>query len=147
MRIDEFKQTAALPRQIKEEQSSFPKADRFGQQMLQAGRFDYAEHISQLREKVEEQGLIVAKRVCLSELDKYRRLVGELLAETSSQAFSYLKKDQFDFYGRHKTFALIKKVNDKLAELAREVLNEQADNIRLLQMADDIRGLLVDIFL
>jgi uncharacterized protein YaaR (DUF327 family) len=40
---------------------------------------------------------------------------------------------------------VIRSINEKLEELTREMLSEQRDNIRILQMVDDIRGLLMDL--
>ena len=42
---------------------------------------------------------------------------------------------------------MIRTINEKLEELTREILSEQQDNLRILQMVDDIRGLLIDLFM
>ena len=52
----------------------------------------------------------------------------------------------FDAKGRRNVMVLIKKVNVMLDEMAQQILQEQSENIRLLEMVDDIRGMLVDIF-
>ena len=78
---------------------------------------------------------------------EYRRLIAELLDVTASNAYVCTKTSAFDTKGRRNVFVLIKKVNDRLEEMAQEILSEQKDNIRLLEMVDDIRGLLLDILL
>jgi uncharacterized protein YaaR (DUF327 family) len=44
-------------------------------------------------------------------------------------------------------YAVVKRINQKLDEMTAEVLREQTDNIRLLSIVDDIRGMLVDLLL
>jgi uncharacterized protein YaaR (DUF327 family) len=53
----------------------------------------------------------------------------------------------FDAKGRHKVNFVIRTINENLEELTREILSEQQDNLRILQMVDDIRGLLIDLFM
>jgi uncharacterized protein len=108
---------------------------------------NYDKYIQDLTDKIYKQGELVAKKVDIGELQKYRELVTKLLNETVSNSFSFCKMDKFDTRGRHKVFALIRKVNQRLDDLTTEVLKDQADNIKLLNIVDDIRGLLVDIFL
>ena len=119
----------------------------FGQKIFDMENREYTKYLEGLRQEVEEQGRIVADKVNLGELGKYRSLIKELLGEVSSKAYAYYKSDQFDGFGRYQTFAIINKLNEKLEDMANEILKEQADNILLLQMVDDIRGLLVDLFL
>jgi len=135
------------PAATEERKGSQDAPKEFRRQMNELGSAEYEKHLRDLRERIQMQGVVVASKVDLKELEKYRRLVSELLNETTSNAYAYLKMDKFDARGRHKTFAIIKKVNQKLDEMAAEVLREQADNIRLMRMADDIRGLLVDLFM
>jgi uncharacterized protein YaaR (DUF327 family) len=77
----------------------------------------------------------------------YRALVGELVSEAANNAFAGHKSETFDDKGRHKVSFVIRSINEKLEALTREILSEQQDNLRILQMVDDIRGLLVDLFM
>jgi uncharacterized protein YaaR (DUF327 family) len=52
-----------------------------------------------------------------------------------------------DRRGRHKVFAVIKKVNEELDDLTREVLTDEKDRIKILKKLDDIKGLILDLFL
>ena len=119
----------------------------FRRHMNELNSAEYEDHLRVLKGKIDEQGEIVARKMDLKELERYRRLVAEMLNETTSNAFVYMKMERYDIHGRHKTFSIIKRVNQKLDEMAQEVLREQTDNIRLLNMADEIRGLLVDLLL
>ena len=62
-----------------------------------------------------------------------------------SNAYSLHKDGRHTARGR--TLALIKKINAKLDEMAQQVLCEQADNLKIMGMAEEIRGMLVDLYL
>ncbi len=107
---------------------------------------EYEKYIRDLTEKIHQQGKLVSGKADIAEFQKYRALITELLNETVSNAYSFCKTSQFDARGRHKVFAIIRKVNKHLDELAAEILQKEADSITLLGLVDDIRGLLVDLF-
>ena len=67
--------------------------------------------------------------------------------EVVSNAYAFNKRNAFDARGRHRIYAVVHKVNGKLDELAREVLKDQQDNLKVLEDIEDIRGMLVDMLL
>ncbi|MCE5236828.1 MAG: YaaR family protein [Clostridiaceae bacterium] len=119
----------------------------FEHSMQDRSRADYEQYIGELKEKIYKQGEMVAKRADLSEYQKYRELISELISETISNSYAFCKLSQFDARGRHKVYAVIRKVNKRLDDMAAEVLKNESDRIKLLDIADDIRGLIVDMFL
>lgn len=119
----------------------------FRRQLSSAYSESFQKRIQELTQSIYSQGEVVAKRADIREFQKYRELITQLLNETVSNSYAFAKMTKTDIHGRHKAFALIRKINQKLDDMAAEVLKEQADNIGLLNMADDIRGMLVDMFL
>ncbi len=119
----------------------------FFRQLTTLNETQYQRYLADLQEKIYKQGEKIKEKADIKALQEYRMLIGELLGETASNAFACIKSNVFDARGRHKVFLVIRSVNQKLEELAREILSDQRDNIRLLQMVDDIRGMLVDLFL
>lgn len=119
----------------------------FFRQLTTLNETQYHRYLADLQEKIYKQGEKIKEKADIKALQEYRMLIGELLGETASNAFACIKSNVFDARGRHKVFLVIRSVNQKLEELAREILSDQRDNIRLLQMVDDIRGMLVDLFL
>ena len=107
----------------------------------------HTEKIHKMCEAIFRQGEIVAKKADVTELQRYRGMIQELMNETVSNGFEFTKAGSFDARGRHRVFATINKVNSKLDELTSELLKEQKDEIEVLNKVDDIRGLLVDLFL
>jgi Uncharacterized protein conserved in bacteria len=119
----------------------------FSRHMSDFSDAQYQKYLEGLRDRIFSQGEVIKRKADISEFLQYRKLIAELLGEAASNAFACGRTHAFDSKGRRNVFVTIKKVNARLDEMAQEILSEQSDNIALLEMVDDIRGLLVDIFL
>ena len=100
--------------------------------------------LAQMKKEIEGQGERLCDKVCVREYEKYRRLIREFLDEIISNGYTFHKEDSYGARGRHRFFAMVKVVDDKLDQLGKEVMSEQADRIDILSKVDEIRGLLVD---
>jgi len=104
----------------------------------------------ELRKKaleIEHQGKRLASHIDVSELKVYKRLVMEFLDEAVRGSARFSKESFLDRRGRHRVFATVKIVNEKLEELTREVLSTERDHLAILGKIEDIRGLILDLFL
>ena len=127
--------------------AGFEQQRAFERELTTLSRENHRRQIVSLVDEITAQGEKVSKKADLAELQKYRELIIKLLKENASNAFSFEKSDKFDSRGRHKVFAMIRTVNKKLDELTSEVLKDQGENIKIVHLMDDIRGILVDLFL
>ena len=96
---------------------------------------------------IDEQAKRLSKRADISEFEKYRNLIRNFLDEVVSNGYSFSKENAFAARGRHRFFATVKTIDDKLDEMAKKVLDEQADSIGILADIGEIRGLLLDMLL
>ncbi|MHB1313917.1 MAG: YaaR family protein [Christensenellales bacterium] len=119
----------------------------FRRQITSLNHENYDLYIKDVMAKITRQGELVSQKADLGEFQKYRELITKLLNETVSNSYEFCKMNKFDDHGRHKTFTLIKKVNQKLDEMASALLKEQSNNLQMMNMVDDIRGMLVDLYL
>lgn len=119
----------------------------FSRHMMDFSQAQYQKYIEDLKHRIFAQGETIKKKADVSEFMQYRRLIAELLEVAAGNAYACTKTSTFDAKGRRNVFVLIKKVNARLDEMAQEILSAQSDNINLLDMVDDIRGLLLDILL
>ncbi len=119
----------------------------FSRQMMDYSAAQYQRYIEDLKDRIFRQGETIKGKADIAEFMQYRKLIAELLEVAASNAYACTKTSAFDSRGRRNVFVLIKQVNSRLDEMARQILSEQSDNIRLLDMVDDIRGLLVDIMM
>jgi uncharacterized protein YaaR (DUF327 family) len=103
-----------------------------------------------LRRKAQEifrQGERLSEKVDIAELKAYKRLISEFLEEAIRSFMNFSKESYMDRRGRHRLYATVKKVNEKLEELTKEVLSSERDHLKILGRIEDIRGLILDIVL
>lgn len=107
----------------------------------------YLKRIEALIGDVERQGKKLTERADMAEMQKYREMITSLINETVSNGFAFAKEGRIGVNGRSKIFAMIRTVNEKLDSMTKKILSEEKENINLLDDVDDIRGLLVDMYL
>ncbi|MDL2224992.1 YaaR family protein [Eubacteriales bacterium OttesenSCG-928-M02] len=150
MRVKELSnipRTTLGPSPAEEKRDMGGSGQNFQRHMSDVNSAEYERYLSDLSDRIQQQGELVGQKMDLAEYQKYRELIMELLNETASNSYMFFKQEKFDARGRHKILAVIRKVNSKLDELAATILEEQKDNIQTLAIMDDIRGMLVDILM
>lgn len=119
----------------------------FEKTLTTLSREQHEVHLQALIKDIDAQGAKLSKRADIKEFERYRQLIREFVDEIVSNGYAFSKDNAFEARGRHRVFATVKKLDEKLDALGKEVLEEQADNIEILHQIDDIRGLLVDMLL
>lgn len=107
----------------------------------------HREDLDLLMKEVTKKAEKLAKSCTIQDLRDYKRSVREFLKETMGKAYQAQDGMGWDSAGKHKLFILIKKVDERLEELSIELIQDQKDNLELLNRLDEIRGLLVDMYL
>jgi len=107
----------------------------------------YAARLQEIKKRIDEQGARLADRADVKELEKYRSLIREFLDEIVSNGYTFSREDAYAARGRHRYIATVKIVDEKLDELGKEVMKEQADRLEVLSRIDEIRGLLLDMMM
>ncbi|MDK2836314.1 MAG: uncharacterized protein PWP21_1091 [Thermosediminibacterales bacterium] len=103
-------------------------------------------HLQNMLENIEEQGKILQSTSSLKELVRYKRLIHEFLNEAVSSMFSTKQKRFWDNEGRQKIYVIIEKVNQKLVDLTEALLENEKSTLKILELINEIRGLLVDLY-
>ncbi len=103
------------------------------------------ERVNRLLDEISKQGEKLGSRVDIRDLKLYKQLISEFLRETVNNSHMFLKENMLDRRGRHRVWAVVKKVNEEIEKLTQEVLKEEKDNLKILKCMEDIRGLLLDI--
>ena len=107
----------------------------------------YVARLTELKKDIDEQGRVLADRVDVKELEKYRKLIRDFLDEIVSNGYTFSREDAYASRGRHRYIATVQVVDEKLDQLGKEVMKEHADRIEILNRIDDIRGLLLDLMM
>jgi len=108
---------------------------------------DSKDTLSKLLDRITEQGNLIARRRDITDVKKYRELVAGFLDEAMQSTYQKDREGSFDARGRYKEYSVVKKVNEGLENLTRQVLGEQHDNLAILEQLGTIRGLLVDLMI
>jgi uncharacterized protein len=114
---------------------------------VKAENGSYDQQLEELVNDIVKQGEKLGKRVDIKELRDYKRLISEFLGVAVGNSRKFSKQSLLDRRGRHKVYALIKKINNELDLLTQEVMNGEKDNIDILRRVDDIRGLILDMMM
>jgi hypothetical protein len=97
-------------------------------------------------EEIVMQGDKIVKRTDVRDMRKYRTLIKEFMNEIVNRSHKFSRENFLDRRGRHRVYGIIRLVDQKLDELAQELVSEEKDSISILAKVDEIRGLLLDIF-
>mgnify|MGYP000995975589 CR=1 FL=1 len=98
------------------------------------------ENLTFLMEDIKKQGQKLADRVTLEDLMLYKKMISQFLDISVRQMLEFRKDDYLDRSGRHHIYALVRKVDNSLDSLTKEVLSSQKDQLTILSYIDDIRG-------
>lgn len=121
--------------------------DSFSNYVKQLEKDEIINRIKELINKIDSLGKSLAERLDLSTLKEYKKAIKELLGYTVYSSHEYFSESLFGRKGRHKVFAIVKKIDEKMDMLTQEILKKEADNLKVLSYIGEIKGLLVDLFI
>jgi uncharacterized protein YaaR (DUF327 family) len=151
MKISDIKShPSTIPSTIaREDRRSDIASDRssFGDTLKKTEEQDLSSRLNRLMSDIEKQGEHLSKNMDIKELKNYKKLITEFMGEVVNNSLKFSKQSHFDRRGRHKVYALVKKVNAKVEELSREFLKEEKDNIKILESIGSIKGILFDMYM
>ena len=103
------------------------------------------EFLSGLRQDIEKQGILLGKTLNINEMRYYKKMITDFLQQAVMYSFNFEKENLTDRRGRRHIYSMVNKVNQKVDELIKQVMEKEKDNIQILKMIDDIRGMLLDL--
>lgn len=119
----------------------------FKDEFIKLGDMSQKEKLQALLGQIDKQSERIAKNMDVREVIAYKKLVSEFLRESVDSMVKFSKNSFLDRRGRHRVYSVVKKVNSKMEELTKDVLKKEKDNIEILKRLDDIRGLIIDIYM
>lgn len=143
IKVNEVQQTAP----VQQAQTAQPTDDSF--KFMLASNIEesgLAERLNLMMEEIVMQGDKIVKRMDVRDMRRYRTLIKEFMNEIVNRSHKFSRENFLDRRGRHRVYGIIRLVDEKLDELAQELVSEECDKIAILAKVDEIRGLLLDIF-
>lgn len=107
---------------------------------------ELAERLNTLMGEITEQGEKIKKRRDISDMRRYRALVKDFMNEVVNRSHKFSRENFLDKRGRHRVYGMIHLVDEKLDQIAAELIKDEQDIMLILNNIDEIRGLLIDIF-
>ncbi len=120
---------------------------KFTEELKRADELTVKERIENLLERIDKQADRLSKNVTIKEVLAYKTLISEFMKESVDAMVKFNKNSFLDSRGRHRVYGIIKRVDEELEGLTKDVLSKEKDNIKILKRLDDIRGLILDIYL
>lgn len=99
-----------------------------------------------LLQQIDAQSAELKKGPTPAGVKRYRKLVQAFLKEAVNRSYTLDQRTHWDRSGNRKVFVTVKKINESLEALADEVLNKEKNHIDLVAKLDEIRGLLIDLY-
>lgn len=143
IKVDQIQQ--AIP--IEQQQNVQPTDDSF--KFMLASNIEeaaLADRLNLMMEEITMQGDKIIKRMDVKDMRKYRSLIKEFMNEIVNRSHKFSRENFLDRRGRHRVYGIIRLVDEKLDELAQELVKDERDTISILAKVGEIRGLLLDIF-
>lgn len=141
-KVNEVQQAAP----VQQTQTAQPTDDSF--KFMLASNIEeegLAERLNLMMEEIVMQGDKIVKRMDVRDMRRYRTLIKEFMNEIVNRSHKFSRENFLDRRGRHRVYGIIRLVDEKLDELAQELVSEECDKIAILAKVDEIRGLLLDI--
>lgn len=143
IKVNEVQQAAP----VQQTQTAQPADDTF--KFMLASNIEeegLAERLNLMMEEIVMQGDKIVKRMDVRDMRRYRTLIKEFMNEIVNRSHKFSRENFLDRRGRHRVYGIIRLMDEKLDELAQELVKEECDKIAILAKVDEIRGLLLDIF-
>ena len=103
------------------------------------------ERLTIMMSEITAHGKKLGKHMDVRDMRRYRALIKDFMNEIVSRSHEFSRENFLDRKGRHRVYGMVKLVDQKLDELARELISDEKDNIAILSKIDEIQGLLIDI--
>ena len=102
--------------------------------------------VDALMEDITAQGNRIAQHMDIRDMKKYRGLIKDFLNEVVYRSHKFSRENFLDRRGRHRVYGIIRLIDENLDQLATELVADESDHIKILNMIGEIEGLLLDIF-
>lgn len=107
---------------------------------------DLQARLTLMMEDIVQQGKKISKHMDVRDMRKYRALIKDFINEVVNRSHQFSRENFLDRRGRHRVYGIVKLIDANLDELAQELIKEEKDHLAILAKIDEIRGLLLDIF-
>lgn len=137
---------AGFPNQNEVRQPS-QSGNRFGDMVVKQGSKMQTEQLTRLLGDISAAGDRVARSRSLRELTRFKMLVKRFLQEAVNHGLETKQSHTWNRFGEGRRLKIVETVDERLVELAQEILDEEKETIDLLDKIGEIKGLLINLYM
>ncbi len=101
--------------------------------------------LTEMIENITEQGSKISEHMDIRDIRVYRQMISEFMNEITTNSHKFSRENTLDKRGRHRVYGIVRAVNEKLDELADELMRTEKNQLDILDKIGEIQGLLLDI--
>ena len=105
------------------------------------------EEMEAMLKKIDEQAARLTKTPTYDELKEYRTLIKEFVSAAVSNMYEVHTSAGWDRMGRQRVYTTVRKIDNKLEEMAEKIRLGQSAQLDVIASHDAIRGMLVDLYM
>lgn len=105
------------------------------------------EKLSGMMADIVTQGNKIKKHMDVRDMRRYRALIKNFMNEIVNRSHAFSRENFLDRRGRHRVYGIIRMVDENLDKLAEQLIADEKDAMGILATVDEIKGLIMDIFL
>ena len=105
------------------------------------------EQMEELLRQIDEQAVKLSKTPTYDELKAYRTMIKNFVGTAVSLMYELHSQAGWDRMGRQRAYTTVRKVDDKLEEMAEKIRLGHAEQLDIIASHDAIRGMLVDLYM
>ena len=143
IKVNQVEQTVQTQQQSNVQQTDDTFRFMLASNIEEAG---LADRLNLMMEEIVMQGDKITKRMDVKDMRRYRALIKDFMNEIVNRSHKFSRENFLHRRGRHGGYGIVRLVDEKLDELAQELMKEEKDEIAILAKVGEIRGLLLDIF-
>ena len=143
IKVNQVEQTVQTQQQSNVQQTDDTFRFMLASNIEEAG---LADRLNLMMEEIVMRGDKITKRMDVKDMRRYRTLIKDFMNEIVNRSHKFSRENFLDRRGRHRVYGIVRLVDEKLDELAQELMKEEKDKIAILAKVGEIRGLLLDIF-
>lgn len=119
---------------------------KFGRMVVKQGEKLHSEQVTRLLGDISSAGDRVARARNLRDMAKFKMLVRRFLKEAVDSGLELKQSHTWNQFGEGRRLKIVKTIDDKLIELAEDLLNDEKTAIDLLDKIGEIKGLLINLY-
>ncbi len=120
--------------------------NKFGKMVIKQGEKLHNEQITRLLGDITAAGDRMARSRNLRDMAKFKMLVRRFLKEAVETGLELKQSHTWNQYGEGRRLKVVQTIDEKLVELAQDLLDEEKSTVDMLEKIGEIKGLLINLY-